>query len=65
MLLETPLTMDEVARGVVTPGGITEQGRKILDAAAAGRRHLIQSFNEFRQGIDMAGKTIGLIRRSL
>jgi pyrroline-5-carboxylate reductase len=31
MLLETPLTMDDVARGVVTPGGITEQGRKILD----------------------------------
>lgn len=31
MLLETPLSIDDVARGVVTPGGITEQGRKILD----------------------------------
>ena len=30
-LLETPLSMDELARGFVTPGGITEQGRKILD----------------------------------
>lgn len=32
MLLETTLSMDEVARGVVTPGGITAQGRKILEA---------------------------------
>lgn len=30
-LAETPLSLDEVARGVVTPGGITEQGRKVLD----------------------------------
>ena len=35
MLLETELTMDEVARGVVTPGGITEQGRKVLDAGGS------------------------------
>jgi pyrroline-5-carboxylate reductase len=32
MLLESPLSMDEVARGVVTPGGITEQGRNVLDS---------------------------------
>jgi len=32
MLLESPLAVDEVARGVVTPGGITEQGRRILDS---------------------------------
>jgi len=31
MLLESRLGMDEVARGVVTPGGITEQGRRLLD----------------------------------
>lgn len=31
MLLESPLDMDHVASGVVTPGGITEQGRKLLD----------------------------------
>lgn len=31
MLLESRLGMDDVARGVVTPGGITEQGRKLLD----------------------------------
>lgn len=30
-LAQTPLSLDEVATGVVTPGGITEQGRKILD----------------------------------
>lgn len=30
-LAETPLPLDEIARGVVTPGGITEQGRKVLD----------------------------------
>lgn len=35
MLLQTPLGMDEVARGVVTPGGITEQGRRILDAGGS------------------------------
>lgn len=35
MLLETPLPMEEVARGVVTPGGITEQGRKILDGGGS------------------------------
>ena len=35
MLLETPLSIDEVARGVVTPGGITEQGRKILDGGGS------------------------------
>jgi pyrroline-5-carboxylate reductase len=31
MLLESPLDLDHVARGVVTPGGITEQGRKLLN----------------------------------
>ncbi len=35
MLLESPLAIDEVARGVVTPGGITEQGRKILDGGGS------------------------------
>lgn len=35
MLLETPLAIDAVARGVVTPGGITEQGRKILDGGGS------------------------------
>jgi pyrroline-5-carboxylate reductase len=30
-LAQTPLSLDEVASGVVTPGGITEQGRKVLD----------------------------------
>jgi pyrroline-5-carboxylate reductase len=30
-LLETPLSLDDIATGVVTPGGITEQGRKVLD----------------------------------
>ena len=31
MLIESPLGLDDVARGVATPGGITEQGRKVLD----------------------------------
>jgi pyrroline-5-carboxylate reductase len=35
MLLETPLAMSDVARGVVTPGGITEEGRKILDSGGS------------------------------
>jgi pyrroline-5-carboxylate reductase len=35
MLLESPLDLDHVARGVVTPGGITEQGRKVLDAGGS------------------------------
>lgn len=35
MLMETPLGIDDVARGVVTPGGITEQGRRILDAGGS------------------------------
>jgi pyrroline-5-carboxylate reductase len=35
MLLESPLPMEQVARGVVTPGGITEQGRKILEAGGS------------------------------
>jgi len=30
-LLETPLSMTTLAQGFVTPGGITEQGRRILD----------------------------------
>ncbi len=30
-LLKAPLSMEELAQGFVTPGGITEQGRKILD----------------------------------
>jgi pyrroline-5-carboxylate reductase len=30
-LLESPLPIEELARGFVTPGGITEQGRKIID----------------------------------
>ena len=34
-LLETPLTMDQVLHGVVTPGGITEQGRSILDGGGS------------------------------
>ena len=35
MLLESRLSLDEVARGVVTPGGITEQGRKVLDGGGS------------------------------
>ena len=35
MLVESRLTLDEVAQGVVTPGGITEQGRKILDGGGS------------------------------
>ena len=35
MLLESRLTLDEVACGVVTPGGITEQGRKVLDGGGS------------------------------
>ena len=35
MLLETSLPLPEVARGVVTPGGITEQGRKILEGGGS------------------------------
>jgi pyrroline-5-carboxylate reductase len=31
-LLASPLSIEEVARGVVTPGGITELGRKVLDS---------------------------------
>ncbi len=31
MLMETPRDMNHIARGVVTPGGITEQGRRLLD----------------------------------
>lgn len=30
-LAATPLSLDDAATGVVTPGGITEQGRKVLD----------------------------------
>lgn len=35
MLLGSPLPIAEVARGVVTPGGITEQGRSILDGGGS------------------------------
>jgi pyrroline-5-carboxylate reductase len=35
MLLESPLSIDDVARGVVTPGGITEHGRKVLDGGGS------------------------------
>ncbi|MFN0192013.1 MAG: NAD(P)-binding domain-containing protein [Aestuariivirga sp.] len=34
-LLESCLSMDDIARGVVTPGGITELGRKTLDAGGS------------------------------
>jgi pyrroline-5-carboxylate reductase len=35
MLLESPLGMDDVARGVVTPGGITAHGRQVLDSGGS------------------------------
>jgi pyrroline-5-carboxylate reductase len=35
MLLSSPLGLDAVAEGVVTKGGITEQGRRILDSGGS------------------------------
>ena len=44
MLMESELAIDDVARGVVTPGGITEQGRKILDAGGSWQQALDSVF---------------------
>lgn len=35
VLLESSRTMDDISRGVVTPGGITELGRRTLDAGGS------------------------------